>query len=434
MRGYSKTSTRSESVPNYNTSSNNVVKKNRSGRKKKRNNLFSAFFSDEPLDTYLFFLVVALTSIGLVMILSSSYYSAIEKFGTGYHYFKRQFMWAALGLIALLGVSKVNYNIVKRLSTIAYIGSIILLVAVFIIGVATKGATRWIEIGSFISFQPSEIAKIALIAFLAMALAKRKDISEYALPKGSSMLSKIANSIGVYAKEIGIILIPTCLIIVENWSTAIVVCLTGAIMMSISGFKLERWIIAGIILFLIPFIFFIKAGGIDNLKGFADGKYDKRLQRFETWLDPFSDPTDSGFQTVQSLYAIGSGGITGVGLGKSKQKLGYLQESHNDMIFTIICEEFGLIGALVVLGLFMALIIKCSQIALHAPDKFSMYFVVGMMSLIALQVIINVGVVTGVIPNTGMPLPFISYGGTSLLFTMIGMGIVLNISRYSNKK
>ncbi|MCQ2749020.1 MAG: FtsW/RodA/SpoVE family cell cycle protein [Clostridia bacterium] len=164
----------------------------------------------------------------------------------------------------------------------------------------------------------------------------------------------------------------------------------------------------------------------------APQKYHRRLERFETWVDPFADPIDTGYQTVQSLYAIGSGGITGVGIGKSKQKLGFIPDSQNDMIFCIICEEFGLVGAVVLLSIFVFLIWRMILVARHAPDYYSSFLTFGILAIIALQVIVNVGVVTGTIPNTGQPLPFISYGGTSLLMFMAAMGMVLNVSRYSD--
>ena len=313
---------------------------------------------------------------------------------------------------------------------ILYYGSLVLLVYVLLRGDTFLGATRWIEIGP-ISFQPSEFAKIGLILFLALQLSMRKPEQEYEPKEKLKFLQRIGYSLKIYKKELIFIIIPVFLIGVENWSTAIVLFVTAIVMLFISGFRIDKCVPTFLVL-LVLFIAFIKIGGIGWLKSLdiADGKYNKRLQRFETWLDPFSDPLDTGYQTVQSLYAIGSGGISGVGLGKSKQKLGYIPLSYNDMIFTIICEEFGFFGALVIVVIFITLIVKCIKIAMRCTNKFALYYTVGMTSLIALQVIVNIGVVTGALPNTGMPLPFISYGGTALMMELIGMGIVLSISRY----
>ncbi|MCQ2978705.1 MAG: FtsW/RodA/SpoVE family cell cycle protein [Clostridia bacterium] len=406
-------------------------KTTRKKKKTKSNLFFSDFIAKNPADLTLTLLVIGLSVIGLIEILSSSYYNAIQAQNDGLYFFKKQLLFFCIGLVFMFIASKINFNVYKNLAApILYYGSLVLLVYVLLRGDTFLGATRWIEIGP-ISFQPSEFAKIGLILFLALQLSMRKPEQEYEPKEKLKFWQRIGHSLKIYKKELIFIIIPVFLIGVENWSTAIVLFVTAIVMLYISGFRIDKCVPSFLIL-LVLFIAFIKIGGIGWLKSLdiADGKYNKRLQRFETWLDPFSDPLDTGYQTVQSLYAIGSGGISGVGLGKSKQKLGYIPLSYNDMIFTIICEEFGFFGALVIVVIFITLIVKCIKIAMRCTNKFALYYTVGMTSLIALQVIVNIGVVTGALPNTGMPLPFISYGGTALMMELIGMGIVLSISRY----
>lgn len=418
----------------YDNSYNENVNRTRRGRKSKKqsNFLFGDFIARNPFNRYLFFLIMGLAALGLIMILSSSYYKSVQTFGNGFFYFKKQLVVFFVGTAAMLIASKINYNFVKKyLAPCLYWLGIGLMIYVFIKGQVFKGANRWIEIFGF-NFQPSEFMKVVMCLYLALILSNRKESDDTA-KKGMTYWQRVGNSIKSYKREIIYILIPTCLIFVENWSTAIVVFLTGAIIIGLDGFKIDTWFLALIMIVLLV-ILLAKTGGLAKIRelDLFDGKYNKRIERLEVWLDPFSDPLGVGYQTVQSLYGIGAGGITGVGIGKSKQKLGYVPEAYNDMIFTIICEEFGLIGATIILGLFIALIVECCKVALNAPDKFSKYYTAGIITYIFLQVAVNVGVATGVFPNTGMPLPFISYGGSGLLMTMTGMGIILSITRYED--
>lgn len=417
-----------QNIPDNYENEKNLNRRKQVRKKKKSGLLFGDFVSKGKFSMFPFLMVIGLSVIGLMMILSSSYYKAIQQYGDGLHFFKRQLLFFIIGIIVMYIVSKINFRIYKKVVAFGiYVVSMILLIIVLFKGDTFGGAQRWLEIGP-LSFQPSELAKIAMILLLALMLAGRKN--EVDLNK-ISFHEKLWKSIDSYRAELIVIAIPTLLIGIENLSTAAVVLFTGLCMLFIDGFKLETWMIILLCLLGVG-ILFIKVGGIDLVQSWdiAGGKYNRRLQRLETWLDPFSDPLDGGYQTVQCLYAIGSGGIAGVGLGKSKQKLGYIPESYNDMIFPIICEEFGLVGAIFIIILFISLITNLVNISMNSQDRFAKFFTIGYTSLISLQVLVNVGVVTGVIPNTGMPLPFISYGGTTLLILLAGMGIVLNISRY----
>ena len=350
---------------------------------------------------------VLLVLVGVVMVFSASYYTAGNSKECNfdiYFYLKKQGLWAAIGFAIMYVVCNINYIKLKKLIFPFYLICNIFLVAVLIVGKEVNGAKRWLELGP-IGFQPSEIAKIAMILQLSYYISKHKKI--------------LTNFIG-FLRCFVIIAIPAFFIAVENMSTAIVITLIGISVMFVASPKIRY--------FVIPSIIAILSGVAMVLFGDAF-----RMKRFQAWLDPFSDPRGIGYQTIQSLYAIGSGGLFGLGLGQSRQKLGYIPEGHNDTIFAIVCEELGLFGAAILVLLFIILIWRGINIAMNSVDMFGCLIATGIIVMIAVQVILNIAVVTNTIPNTGIPLPFISYGGTALVFMMGSAGLILNISRYSKE-
>ena len=360
--------------------------------------------NNKPFDFVLFITVLILLSIGIVM-----------ESGNSYTYVTKQAILGAVGIILMLVISKIDYRIYMKFSKIAYWGSIILLTVVAIpsLGSTTKGATRWLDLG-FISFQPSEIAKIALIIFYATWLTKNKD--KLKTLKTGFIIPFI------YLLPIAFILV----FLQDHLSVTLVIIMVVSIMMLMAGSKLSHFLSIGSIA--------AATGGIGMyLLAKFTGKGAFRLERITTFLNPWSDPTDSGWQIIQSLYAIGSGGLFGVGLGESKQKFLYIPEPHNDFIFSILAEELGFVGCAVVIILFAIFIWRGLLIAMKAPDMFGSLVAVGITTLIGLQAIMNIAVVTSSMPNTGIPLPFFSYGGTALVILLCAVGVLLNISRSSKK-
>jgi len=351
---------------------------------------------------YSFLLVVfALLSYGLIMVFSASSATAHYQYGDAYFFIKRQFIWAVIGVATMFAVSRISYKTIYKYSLHLMSLSIVLLIAVLIIGTRVNGAKRWLGF-SFISFQPSEIAKFAIIVFMSRSLTTNKDA-----------LKNFAKGFVPYVVIIG--LVAGLIFLEPHFSGAMVVALTGFVIMWVAGAKLSHFLSIG--LAVVPII------------GVAMLSASYRLARVTTFLNPFKDTSGDGWQIVQSLYAIGSGGLFGMGLGQSRQKFLYLPEPQNDFIFSIICEELGFVGAFLVVVLFVILIWKGVKIALNAPDRFSSLLVTGIIALIAIQTVLNIAVVTSSMPATGMPLPFFSYGGTSLVFILAEMGVVLSVSR-----
>ncbi len=412
---------RSSSIKANSANPNNRVKRSevrhkapkpkRPRRKTYETQIDEVVVSVGEMDYFLLFVIIALILIGIIMVFSASSYQSAVKFGTPYTFFIKQSIFALLGLIGLTITANVHYNnYLKKWPFILYVSTTILLILVLIFGEEINGAKRWLTIpGTNFGFQPSEIAKVTMILTVSSIIARRP---------------KILNSWKGIFQVGAVIMFMAILIGIENMSTAIIVMLIGF----------------GIIFVVSPFtkqllgIGFAGAASLVSLLAyqafFAEGF---RGERFKAWLDPFANELGKGFQTVQSLYAIASGGFFGLGLGNSRQKLSYIPESHNDIIFAIICEELGFFGAAVIIGLYIILIYRGVQIALKAPNLFGTLVAFGIVIMIAVQVIINVAVVTNTIPNTGIALPFISYGGTSLIFMITTMGILLNISRYTRK-
>lgn len=345
--------------------------------------------------------VLILLCYGLIMVFSASSASAHYQHGDVYYFIKRQLAWAAIGLGIMFLISRISYKTIYKYSLHILAVSVILLLLVLVAGTTVNGAKRWLGFGSF-SFQPSEVAKFAIIVFLSRSLSVN-----------TNALNRFTKGFLPYVGIIGFVAL---LVFLEpHLSGAIVIGLTGFAIMWAAGAKLKHFCAVGIPTVIIGVIAMFSA--------------DYRAARVMTFFDPFKDTSGSGWQIVQSLYAIGSGGFFGLGLGQSRQKYLYLPEPQNDFIFSIICEELGFIGAILVIALFALLIWKGIKIALKAPDRYSSLVVIGIISLIAIQVIINIAVVSSSMPATGMPLPFFSYGGTSLVFILAQMGVILSISR-----
>ncbi len=352
------------------------------------------------------------------MVLSASSPSALAESGNSYSYVTKQAIFAVVGVVLMLTISRIDYRIYSKFAKIAYIGSVIVLAIVPFLGSSSKGATRWLDLG-FVRFQPSEIAKIALIIFYAAWLTKNRD--------------KIKTfKTGFFVPFLFITPIALILVLLQNHlSVTIIIIAVMSIMLLMSGTKIRYFIVAGAIGAVLIGSFLVYK--ITKPSDSSEGKESFRLARITTFLNPWEDLTGDGWQVVQSLYAIGSGGLFGAGLGESKQKFLYIPEPHNDFIFSVLAEELGFIGCSVVIILFAIFIWRGFLIAMRAEDMFGSLIAVGITSLIGLQAIMNIAVVTSSMPNTGIPLPFFSYGGTALVILLCSVGILLNISRSSKK-
>ncbi len=356
-----------------------------------------------PMDFVILITVIILVCFGIVMVYDSSFYYAEIHFSNSMYYFNKQLVGAILGFAAMIFFSYFDYRYLKRFKTIAMLVSIAMLVAVLFVG-SKLGASRWFDVAG-ISVQPSEIAKFALILFLADSIAKNRRMGTFKY------------GIVPYLLLIGVVC--GLIILQPNFSMVVNLCLLVFVMLFVGGAKGRH--------------LSLLAGG-----GVAAGAAlmiiaPYRMKRFTIFLDPFKDPLGDGFQLVQSLYAVGAGGLFGVGLGNGHQKYLYLLYAESDFIFSIIVEELGLIGAVVVLVVFAVLIYRGVKVALTCPDMFGTLLATGIIATIAIQVAIHVAVVTGSIPPTGLTLPFISAGSSSLIMCMASIGILLNISKHTTK-
>ena len=366
-----------------------------------------------PMDLPFLLLTLILLVIGLIMLLSASFPSAQASKSCNYdplYYFKRQGAFALLGLFALFWVSKINYQRFRGLARIAIVASIVLLVLVTIpgIGIWRNGARRWLGIpGTSFQFQPSELAKLGIIVYFSASIAKKRE----------KMLT-FKNGILPY----GLLLLAIAVLMaLEPHASGMVLLVgIGAVLMVVGGID-WRWVATGLTAGF--------AGGYLMLFTDLMEKIGYNSDRIATWRDTFWDPTDKSFQMAQSLIAIGSGGLLGLGLGKGRQKFMFLPEEHNDFIFAVVCEELGLVGATLIMILFALLIIRGYWLAIHAKDRFGSLLIVGVTTQIALQTFLNIAVVTGLIPATGISLPFFSYGGTALAIQLVEVGVVLSVSR-----
>ncbi|MBS4026706.1 MAG: stage V sporulation protein E [Clostridia bacterium] len=359
-------------------------------------------------DFIIFIIVLVLLTIGLVMVFSSTIYTSLLRHGDTFYYLKRQGGWAIIGLLAMFSVMKMDIYKIRKLAVPAFIFGLLLLVMVLVpgIGKEIKGSSRWLGVGS-LSFQPSEVMKLIMVMFLANSLSKYHHQIRFFLK-------------GLLPNLLVLGLVSGLIMLQPDLGTTIAIAGTSYIMFFAGGAK-------GTHLFGLAILGVVAVG-----VAIAIAPY--RMERFTAFIDPWADPNDSGFQIIQSIYAIGSGGFAGLGLTKSKQKLWYVPEQHTDFIFAIISEELGFIGASIILLLFLCFAWRGIKIALTAPDGFTCLLATGVTIMIVLQAIINIGVVTGSMPVTGITLPLISYGGSSLIWTLIGVGLLLNISRYTKAR
>ena len=371
-----------------------------------------------PVDVPFLALVLMLTVIGLIMLFSASFPSALNEHGDALYFIRSQVIFAAAGIAAMMAMSKINYQRLRGVATLALIGSLILLVLVVLpgpnaygklFGIERNHSVRWMQLLLVAGpqYQPSELAKLGIIIYFAATISQRRDrmrTFKYGiLPYGLILLA--------YA---------VLMLMEPHMSGCILLVGIGAVMMVVGGMD-WKWVTGGILgvcagLYAMLFTDLMEIIGYNS-------------SRIQTWRDPFWDAQDASYQMAQSLIAIGSGGLFGVGLGRSRQKFMFLPEEHNDFIFAIICEELGYVGAGIIMILFALLIIRGFWIAIHARDRFGALLAVGVTTQIGLQVFLNIAVVTGLIPATGISLPFFSYGGTALMIQLFEVGIVLSVSR-----
>jgi cell division protein FtsW len=354
-------------------------------------------------DVWLFGVVIALLSAGVVMVYSASTIVAAERFGDPYLFLKKQLLWGCLGAAGLLVALRLDYHRLERVHWIALAVAGVLLVAVLVPPFAQpiNGTHRWLRLGP-VSFQPAEVAKLALVVHLAAFLARHRDrLSEFR----AGVLPPLAVAGLLAALVLAQPDLGTCLTLVSV--TFALLFLAGGRLRHLGLVLLAALPVVAVAIWLAPY----------------------RLKRIMTFLDPWSDPRDGGFQIIQSWLALGSGGLVGRGIGESRQKLFYLPEAHTDFIFAILGEELGFLGAVVIVGLFAILVWRGLRVGLRAPDEFGAFLALGITVLIATQVVANLGVVTGLLPTKGLPLPFISFGGSALLVTMLGTGVLLNVSQ-----
>ena len=354
-------------------------------------------------DYSLLFIVIFLICFGLVMLYSTSSYNGELKFGDAAFYVKRQIRATLLGFVCMFIIARIDYHFWKHFWLLAYIVAMGLCILVMFVGEETNGSRRWLDL-KVISFQPSELAKLAMIVFLAVIISNA--------PKAMGNFRSLVKVIVLALPMVGVVAM-------ENLSTAIIILGIAVALVFVSSPKYLQFILVALGI--------VAAGGAFLLVSLLDEDLAYRMERIFIWLEP--EKYEKGFQTLQGLYAIGSGGLFGKGLGASMQKLGFVPEAQNDMIFSIICEELGLFGAICVILLFLLLIWRFMVIANNASDLYGALLVTGIMAHVAIQVILNIAVVTNTIPNTGISLPFISYGGTSVLFLMAEMGLALSVSR-----
>jgi cell division protein FtsW len=356
-------------------------------------------------DKVLYVFTIIITLFGILMVYSASCYTALVRYNDSFFYMKKQILGAILGLGAMTGLTYLNYKVLDRLKLPILIISVILLIVVFIPGVGLEnyGANRWIDLPGF-TIQPSELSKFAFIIFAAGYMAKYQD-----------KMTTFKGLLPVLAAG-GIIAL---LIILEpNMSITMCVILLMLFMLFMGGASIKHFIILAVpVAALVPILIWIEP---------------YRLNRLSAFLNPWASPLEEGFQLIQSYYSLGSGGWFGVGLFNSRQKYLFLPFSESDFIFSIIGEELGLAGAVLTILFFCVIIYRCFKVALNAPDRLGFYMASGVGAIIAIQVVINIAVVTGSIPPTGLPLPFVSAGSSSLVVFMGGIGIVQNIARHAN--
>ncbi|ASW42545.1 stage V sporulation protein E [Clostridium isatidis] len=371
-------------------------KKRKINSKKKKNNM-------KNIDYGLLCVIFLLLFVGIIMVYSSSsYYALYEKNSPEYFFFK-EILWTGVGICAMLFTMAIDYHYYKKITGQMFIITLIFLVLVLFIGAEVNGARRWIRLGP-LSFQPSELAKYVLVIYLAKQLDRK-----------NSNINKFFKGVVLY---LGISAVFAGLVLLEkNLSITAIIMIVAVIMVFVGGAKVSH---------LLPIF---PAGLLAGVALIFVAPY--RLKRLTSFMNPWADPSGDSYQLIQSIYALGSGGLFGVGLGNSRQKALFMPEPHNDFIFAILGEEFGFIGCILVILLFMYLIYKGVYVAVKAKDNYGFLLATGIVSIISIQAVINIAVVSGSMPVTGVPLPLISYGGTSLVINLLALGILLNISRQS---
>ena len=354
-------------------------------------------------DNSILLLAVCLTCLGVVMVFSSSSIMAAREYSDSLHFLKRQGVYALLGFSMMALLMHVRLEALRKAAWPVLICCILLLVAVLIPGLGKKvgGAARWIRVAG-VTFQPAEFAKLGLILFMAHSLARKQE-------KVKSFRRGLLPYMLILALLLGLLLLQ------PDLGSAITLGVVAAAMLMVAGTRLLYLTIIGAT--TLPFLYWLVMSA------------DYRKRRILAFLNPWEDPSDTGFQIIQSWIAFGSGGTFGKGLGESKQKLFFLPEAHTDFIFSVVGEELGFVGVIVIAAMFMLLILRGFRTALNAPDEFSCYLAFGLTLLIGMQAFVNMAVVMGMVPTKGLALPFLSYGGTSLVTTLVAIGILLNVSR-----
>ena len=358
------------------------------------------------IDLTFMFLVLILLAIGLIMLFSASYASAYYETGNSFYYISRQLLFAIVGIIGMFVVANIDYHILHRFAFLIYIGTVFLLILVLFVH-TREDARRWIPLG-FTTFQPSELAKFAVVLIFAHLISTNYD-----------RMKDPKYGVWPFLALMGIVVL--LMLLEPHLSGTILILSIGIIMMFVGGTDLKWFMIGGLLLAAAVVVIVLIPGVIPYA-----------MSRIQHWRDPWIDPQGKGFQTIQSLYAIGSGGLIGVGIGNSRQKHLYLPEPQNDFIFSVVCEELGFIGATLIILVFVLLIWRGYVIAMRCRDRFGSMLAIGLTTQVGVQTILNIAVVSNTIPNTGISLPFFSSGGTALVMLLAEMGVILSVSRQTN--
>ena len=358
------------------------------------------------VDLTFLFLVLILLSIGLIMMFSASYASSYYETGDSFYYIKRQLLFAVVGVVMMLAIANIDYHILHRFAFLIYAGTLFLLVVVLIVP-TREDAKRWINLG-FTTFQPSELAKFAIVLIFAHLISVNYE-----------RMKNPRYGVWPFLVLLGVVVM--LMLLEPHLSGTILIVSIGGVMMFVGGTDLKWFMLGGVLIG----VAIVAAVLIPGVVPYA-------MDRLQYWIDPWSDPQNKGFQTIQSLYAIGSGGLMGVGIGNSRQKHLYLPEPHNDFVFSVVCEELGFIGATLIILLFVRLIWRGYVVAMRCRVRFGSMLAVGLTTQVGVQTVLNIAVVSNTIPNTGISLPFFSYGGTALVMLLCEMGVILSVSRQTN--
>ncbi|WP_455766697.1 putative lipid II flippase FtsW [Anaerotruncus colihominis] len=358
------------------------------------------------IDLTFLFLVLILLSIGLIMMFSASYASSYYETGDSFYYIKRQLLFAVVGVVMMLAIANIDYHILHRFAFLIYAGTLFLLVVVLIVP-TREDAKRWINLG-FTTFQPSELAKFAIVLIFAHLISVNYE-----------RMKNPRYGVWPFLVLLGVVVM--LMLLEPHLSGTILIVSIGVVMMFVGGTDLKWFMLGGVLIG----VAIVAAVLIPGVVPYA-------MDRLQYLIDPWSDPQNKGFQTIQSLYAIGSGGLMGVGIGNSRQKHLYLPEPHNDFVFSVVCEELGFIGATLIILLFVLLIWRGYVVAMRCRDRFGSMLAVGLTTQVGVQTVLNIAVVSNTIPNTGISLPFFSYGGTALVMLLCEMGVILSVSRQTN--